>query len=129
VGSSRSGGEEGKEKGERGRMNHLSQTLGISEDAGNVMGTAWWGSGVKPPEMVAEAKLALERQNEVVLPSVVRTVTQSCSEAIDSLKETLTYDMWCVRRPPPPFPFENTRCTTGIPPRLRTEGFALLRTQ
>jgi hypothetical protein len=86
-------------------MNHLSQTLGISKDADKLMETPWWGAGVKPPEMVAEAKLALERQNEVVIPSVVRTVTQSCSDAIDSLKETLTYDVWCVRRPPP-FPFE-----------------------
>ena len=86
-------------------MNHFSQTLGISKDADKLMETRWWGAGVKPPEMVAEAKLALERQNEVVIPSVVRTVTQSCSDAIDSLKETLTYDVWCVHRPPP-FPFE-----------------------
>lgn len=79
------------------RFSFSSQTSGIRKDVETMMETPWWGSGVKPPEKLTEAKLQLERQNELIIPDVVRSVTQGYQEAMDNLKETLTYDVWCVR--------------------------------
>lgn len=69
----------------------------IRQDTDEALSTPWWNSLSGPSQDVVSVREGLE-SSQLVVPDLFKSAAASSRNAWESLKDTLTYDVWCVHR-------------------------------